>query len=352
MNNDADVGREVLLYPNGRRIRKTDVGLVIAKNLETAELVSKFGRSHHPPCQGYQKYYCPPCLHTRLFPKMKSQEVDDTLLQEMKLASGAIPGDEEASMSMTSSDLEMRVVRESLAQGPSNFDGRGQVQNQQLQELIRVSSMENLSLSRDASIEGSMDSSLPTIQNLHSLEEAVDMAMRWPPLVKNVKPEQPILDRRTRRILENLKERTLYVVKRQSSHVLLCIQGKWPVSLFYFVAQLRTDVVPHSPIVILHPHEPDAADWGCVGLFEDVYFVKGSPVYELDLLRAGVMQAGLNFLLLALCSSHSLQWIILALLFFIRLLETANCILFSCKPFHQKNCLHGHGGNEMAIIMI
>ena len=143
-----------------------------------------------------------------------------------------------------------------------------------------------------------MDSSLPTIKNLHSLEEAVDMAMRWPPLVKNLKPEQPILDRRTRKILENLKERTLYVVKGQEeSHVLLCIQGKWPISLFYFVAQLRTDVVPHSPIVILHPHEPNAADWGCVGLFEDVYFVKGSPIYELDLLRAGVMQAGMELYL-------------------------------------------------------
>ena len=145
MDNDADAGREVLLYPNGRRIHKTDVGLVIAKNLETAELVSKFGRSQHPPCHGYQKFYCPPCLHTQFFPKMKSQQVDDTLLQEMKLAHGAVPGDEEASMSMTSSDLEMRVARESLAQGPGKFDGRGQLQNHQLQELIRVSSMENLS---------------------------------------------------------------------------------------------------------------------------------------------------------------------------------------------------------------
>jgi hypothetical protein len=27
-------------------------------------------------------------------------------------------------------------------------------------------------------------------------------------------------------------------------------------------------------------------------LFAHVYFVKGSPLYELDLLRAGVMQAG------------------------------------------------------------
>lgn len=33
------------------------------------------------------------------------------------------------------------------------------------------------------------------------------------------------------------------------------------------------------------------ADWGCVGVFPHIYFVIGSPSYELDLLRAGVLQA-------------------------------------------------------------
>lgn len=37
-------GRRVLLYPRGRKIRSTDVGLVIAKSLEQAEKVSQFGQ--------------------------------------------------------------------------------------------------------------------------------------------------------------------------------------------------------------------------------------------------------------------------------------------------------------------
>jgi potassium large conductance calcium-activated channel subfamily M alpha protein 1 len=76
-------------------------------------------------------------------------------------------------------------------------------------------------------------------------------------------------------------------------HVLVCIQGKWPTNLFCFVAHLRVPTLPNPPIVILHPHKPTIADWGCVGMFNEVYHVQGSPLCEIDLVRAGVLQAGL-----------------------------------------------------------
>ena len=124
-----------------------------------------------------------------------------------------------------------------------------------------------------------------------SLEDAINMAMSWPPLQVHDKPDPAILERRTPEILDNLRSRTMNVVKLQQPHVLLCIQGKWPTSLFYFVSFLRTPGLPNPPIVILHPHSPHASDWGCIGFLDHVYFVKGSPSYEMDLLRAGVLQA-------------------------------------------------------------
>lgn len=127
---------------------------------------------------------------------------------------------------------------------------------------------------------------------LISLEDAINMAMSWPPLQQFDKPDPSILERRAPEILENLQDRSMNIVNLHLPHILVCIQGKWPSGLFYFVSQLRTPGLPDPPIVILHPHAPCASDWGCIGLFDHVYFVKGSPSYELDLVRAGVLQAG------------------------------------------------------------
>jgi potassium large conductance calcium-activated channel subfamily M alpha protein 1 len=125
-----------------------------------------------------------------------------------------------------------------------------------------------------------------------TLEDAIDMAMSWPPLQILDKPDPSIIERRRAEVYKSLKTSTLNVVKLSHPHILVCIQGKWPSSLFYFVSQLRTPGMPNPPIVILHPNEPSIADWGCVGVFQHIYFVIGSPSYELDLLRAGVLQAG------------------------------------------------------------
>lgn len=125
-----------------------------------------------------------------------------------------------------------------------------------------------------------------------SLEEAVDTAMSWPPLDKTSKPERPVLERRADVIADNLEKNTLRVVSLDEPHVLVCIRGDWPRNLFSFVSHLRISKETSPPIVILHHIVPCAVDWGCVGMFEDVYFVWGSPDYQLDLVRAGVLDAG------------------------------------------------------------
>lgn len=126
-----------------------------------------------------------------------------------------------------------------------------------------------------------------------SLEKATERLLAWPPIGANHKqPHASVLARRQDVILQNLKDRTIPVVSLNLPHILVCCQSNWPQHLFYFVKELRNVDQPHPPIVVLHPDEPTAEDWGKVGMFEGVYFLKGSPIYELDLMRGGVLHAG------------------------------------------------------------
>ena len=126
-----------------------------------------------------------------------------------------------------------------------------------------------------------------------SLEKATEVLLAWPPVrPAYVQPHQAVLERRQDVILQNLKERSIPIVALDVPHVLVCCQSGWPQHLFYFVKELRRPDLPSPPIVILHPNDPSAYEWGRVGMFEDVYFLKGSPIYELDLMRGGVLQAG------------------------------------------------------------
>jgi hypothetical protein len=126
-----------------------------------------------------------------------------------------------------------------------------------------------------------------------SLENATEVLLAWPPTGSGItQPHASVLERRQDVILQNLRERTVPVVSLSVPHILVCCQSRWPDNLFYFVKELRKPQVPSPPIVILHPNVPNAAEWGKVGIFKDVLFLKGSPIYELDLMRAGVLQAG------------------------------------------------------------
>jgi len=86
-----------------------------------------------------------------------------------------------------------------------------------------------------------IDTDIPvgTKKHIFSLEEAIDIAMSWPPPQKWEKPEPPVLERNANVIMENLSNRTMVVVNLNAPHILLCIQGKWPVNIFYLISHLR-----------------------------------------------------------------------------------------------------------------
>lgn len=131
-----------------------------------------------------------------------------------------------------------------------------------------------------------------------SLEKATESLLAWPPIPAHAHPHASVLERRADVILENLKKRTVPVVNLMKPHILVCCQSHWPQHIYYFLKELRKPNFPNPPIVILHPNDPTASQWGMVGIFEDVFFLKGSPLYELDLMRGGVLQAGLQFSML------------------------------------------------------
>ncbi|KAH9312112.1 hypothetical protein KI387_027147, partial [Taxus chinensis] len=278
-----DMTREVVLYPKGHQISSSDVGLVIAENLWAAEEVSKFGHQPSFLCWKQIRKY----LYSRSSEK-KDPLQDSELLGNMK---------ERRLLQITKS---MNFVTSDFSISYDNCRGKSSSESSGSLTRPRCRSEHRSQIQKIISA-GQEDNQLPSdspshkyiagLNRIFSLEEAIDVATSWPPSQKWEKPDPSVLERRVDVIMENLCCRTMSVIDLNVSHILLCIQGKWPINIFYFISHLRTPDLPNPPVVILHPREPVASEWGCAGMFEDVYFVKGSPLYELDLVRAGVMQA-------------------------------------------------------------
>lgn len=366
----GEMFREVLLYPKARVILATDVGLVIAKDLKSAEEVSKFNVAKPTHCLGLQKLVSSACVKAGLAMKGSQQAEDLELLEHIlnrnivkMVDTGGLHFNHKStdSIATVNSDQEVGVefpfVHGTLEGDPqlADIEKKGGQQSDHTypngvstvnsswypilsphtalmkgdkhrnvcrNHRVCIPEDENMSnhhrgrassVSQFSSLKGEVTGNknrfretIPSVGDsvhvmtpktprrfLISLEDAINMAMSWPPLQQFDKPDPSILERRAPEILENLQGRSMNIVNLHVPHILVCIQGKWPSGLFYFVSQLRAPGLPSPPIVILHPHEPCASDWGCIGLFGHVYFVKGSPSYELDLVRAGVLQAGI-----------------------------------------------------------
>ena len=121
----------------------------------------------------------------------------------------------------------------------------------------------------------------------------MERLLAWPPTSNYGKPSSAVIEKQEAAILANLKERTITAITPDKGPlIVVCISNAPPSDLYHLLAELREGRVPFRNVVILNPVEPPATVWGHAGLFEGVYFVKGSPMYELDLLRAGVLQAG------------------------------------------------------------
>lgn len=342
-----EVFRDVLLYPKGRVITSSDVGLVITKNLQTAEQISKLDLVMHPRCLGLRKLYCASCIKTGLTKAPSPEELRELIrvvkeagnpfdvrsndelhfVHEHKIAiieeekgdgNGSVSkavrkaGDTAVSRQhgLASHACLVKGDKDGSAHGKHRKEGiisqvsAGKSDLKDIRDQVAKLDIKTPSKPPKPTpleIPDSPGGSNPRIdvktpdtprKVVISLEDAIDMAMCWPPLHQNDKPDPAILERRAAEIAENLRRRTMNIVgKLQTPHILVCIQGKWPGSLFYMVSHLRTPGLPNPPIVILHPKLPATSEWGTVGFFEQVYFVKGSPSYELDLVRAGVLQA-------------------------------------------------------------
>lgn len=129
--------------------------------------------------------------------------------------------------------------------------------------------------------------------------------LTWPPAGDPFsRPHPAVLERQSSKILEHLANHTLTAVEARvrERHVLVAMPSSdWPDNFFSFMACLRK-ALPGAgctssssssapPVVVLRKSEPSAEDWGTVGHFGNVFFVKGSPLSEFDLMRAGVFSA-------------------------------------------------------------
>jgi potassium large conductance calcium-activated channel subfamily M alpha protein 1 len=294
---------QVLLHPKGHLIQPDDIGLIIAWDLHTAYAISKYKAMQLPP-QGDR------C-------RWKKSNVDEEAV-ELKMFRTAGSSIRTAADNNRQLQGEVVVVHGQLnapifADSP---DGHFKLESK-LRSAICKLQYENTSNPTESLVDDSIESGTFASWDNNddhisvgssssrssaadrcypkgvSLEEATEILLSWPPIPHHGQPHPAVLERRTDIILQNLKQRTIQVVELKVPHILVCIQGNWPLHIYYFLRELRKPGLLNPPIVILYPNEPDAKQWGKVGIFVDTFFLKGSAVYELDLMRGGVLQAGL-----------------------------------------------------------
>ena len=87
---------------------------------------------------------------------------------------------------------------------------------------------------------------------------------------------------------------TWSAIPQKHRHVIVC--GNVP-DLYHFILPLRSrksnniDKDGLVTIVVITPNEINTSDWHRLSIFPQIYFIKGSPLYREDLLRAGVPHA-------------------------------------------------------------
>lgn len=316
---DGEADRKVLLCPKGQRISSDDVGIVIASDLHTAYAISS---------------HCPKEFAESVFHKMWERA---TATQTMKRHNQGteLLDPTSGKWRRTSSTVSRASNRGSTAglrsspfgeMGPGSYTSHGdssrRLENQLRNAIQNVYSSHEYpewGLNHPATVEVGIlqgrDVETPefesiSVENIRagtgepatesrhrfpkgmSLEKAADELLAWPPLSFHDRPHPALIEEKHDVIMKDLKERTISMVAFNVPHILVCCQTGWPSHFFYFLVEIRKPGFPSPPVVMLYPRDVSAKQWGSVGAFKDVYFLKGSPLYELDLLRGGVLQAG------------------------------------------------------------
>lgn len=261
----------MFLHPKGHVIDGDDVGLVICWDLGSAYAISKFGDLEMETKRWRGKKH----LSVAELQKYRTGPIADA-------AEESHAAEHMSYTAVNAETIESRMKSEISNRGFTDGSRHGRSSDDTLESGY------GRSLSH-----GSDDEGGGNYPRGVSLESATEMLLAWPPVGAGyAQPHASVLERRQDVILQNLRKRTVSIVALPVPHILVCCQSHWPENIFYFIKELRKPDLPNPPIVILHPSEPTAGQWGKVGIFEDVFFLKGSPIFELDLMRGGVLQAG------------------------------------------------------------
>ncbi|KAL2612895.1 hypothetical protein R1flu_024587 [Riccia fluitans] len=303
--------RKVLLNPTGYRIKADDVGIVISGQLQTAYAISVYDDNSQSVKSELLRSLCD-CTQTESNITRSTEGID------VRTRSGRWTRYRENSSKPTESTGSFAVTANSpnviqtgsfvkLGRDFGSFIGsvfsasksnRIQGANQPGVEELEIVQGRDLEMPEvDTAVDYTTHSEKQRFDARDSTQFSYPegTSLVWPPQdlrnLRNQRPHPAVLDRMTHIILKNLEERTLSIVAFNTPHILVCCQAGWPMHLFYFLLELRKPGVSHPPVVILYPRVPTVKQWGTVGLFKGVFFLKGSPVYELDLMRGGVLQA-------------------------------------------------------------
>ncbi|KAJ7563620.1 hypothetical protein O6H91_03G117500 [Diphasiastrum complanatum] len=295
--------REVLLHPKGHCIQPDDIGIVMARNIHTVYAISSFeGDTDESNCFGKLLRNRSSKRRKGIDGKEQLQNVSNRWQQIGSVASFRRQTVQGADLYMDGSHPH---------DVPSSPDGQGKLKSHLKSAICKVVSgivtcTEKLEDSDHAEFlefrgAGGEEEDLHRVveENARldehpeslSLENALDEILLWPSSSQYGRPHLAVLDQQRSNILQNLEERTRTIVDLSKPHILVCCQGTWPQNIFYFLNGLRKPKFPNPPIVILHPDQPTATEWGTIGIFKDIFFLKGSPIYELDLMRGGIIQA-------------------------------------------------------------
>lgn len=302
--------RRVLLHPKGHIIHPDDVGLVISWDLHTACVISKFDDRELP--SGWFKQVL---RHTRSKRNARARAEGRKILETVKngwKSRGSVVG-LTRDVWMSKNTLKQRFSDTLVAR---SANGHQELKSKLQSTIYRAhvqkvvigveSSSEIKILDRsEAHIADKWDKAFSSgdmndMDGL-SLAKATEELLVWPPPANYGRPHPAVLERQEQKILESLQQRIISVVDLRQPHILICSQCGWPSNFYYFMTEIRQPGFPSPPVVILTPDLPNSYQWGTVGIFDDVFVLQGSPIYELDLMRGGVLHAGALCTRLTMC---------------------------------------------------
>lgn len=292
-----EVSRTVVLFPRGHFVDKDNIGLVLARDLQTVHSISKLTKKDFKTSKEYGNFSkCSEKRSENMEEKLRLlQQVSSKWTYQKSRASIS----KEINLEATEPDLDLTGQAE-----PSSPHGHSKLKEHLLDVIYRGLLEQG---GRGNPTEVGYWNNLNQIMELKddswshrsseglSIQLAAEELLAWPPSLQYGRPHPAVLGRKTDLIVQNLHSRTISIVDLPKPHLLVCCQGSWPTNMYYLLAGLRMPAFPKPHIVILHPQEPSAFQWGSVGIFEDVFFLRGSPLYEVDLLRGGILQAGRLF---------------------------------------------------------